>query len=204
MGIRNSVRNTYSAVHTTVSSLFLLGICFFLGTVGGYIWSAGTAKNVDILTSYIQGYLSAVSDGDWFLPSLGSVVWNVFRWPLITFLLAFTVIGRIGIPIVFTVRGILLSFAVTSFVAALGYEGAWIAFLLFGVSGLFALPALFVLGVQGIDICRSLTSKLPRGSRKAYNRTCLFRSAICAAVLVLCVFLEQTLIPSALLLTAGV
>lgn len=186
--------------------LILLAICFFAGSVAGCLWAGGVAGQRDgTLAAYIDGYLSAARTGNLTVPSVFSVLFEALRWPVLVLLLAFTPVGSIGIPIVFAVRGFLLSFAVASFVRVLGGAGTILAFLLFGVTGLFTIPVLFVLGTQGLTACFLLVSRLTgeRRSGTVYGKQYFLRCGLCAAALLVCVFLEQTVIPALLSLLAG-
>lgn len=191
-----------------VPGLLVLGVCFLLGTVAGCLWAGGVAENGgETLAAYIEGYLSAARSGTLTVPSVFSVLYESFRWPVLTVLLAFTAAGVLGIPILFAVRGFLLSFAVASFVRVLGGAGSILAFLLFGLTGLMTVPVLFVLGTQGFTACCVLASRLLGERRKSvcvvYGRVYFLRCGLCAAALLFCVFLEQTIVPSLLAVLAG-
>lgn len=186
--------------------LVLLSICFLAGTIAGCLWAGGVAgQGSDTLASYIDGYLSAARTGTLTVPSVFSVLFETLRWPVLVFLLAFTAAGVIGIPILFAVRGFLMAFAVASFVRVLGGTGSILAFLLFGITGLFTVPVLFVLGTQGLSACFILASRL-KGERRSggvYGKRYFLRCGLCAAVLLLSVLCEQTILPSLLAAVAG-
>lgn len=187
--------------------LFLLSICFLFGTIAGCLWAGGVAgQGSDTLASYIDGYLSAARTGTLTVPSVFSVLFETLRWPVLVFLLAFTAAGIIGIPLLFAVRGFLLSFAVASFIRVLGGAGTILAFLLFGITGLFTVPVLFVLGTQGITACFLLASRMTGARRSVggiYGKQYFLRCGLCAAILLLSVFCEQTILPSFLTVLAG-
>lgn len=187
-------------------ALVILSASFLLGCVVGCLVAGGVgAAEHGALASYVESYLSAARAGELSAPSFFSVVWETLRWPLLTVLLAFTALGLVGIPVLFAVRGFLLSFAVASFVRVLGGAGSILAFLLFGLSGLFTVPVLFVLGAQGLGACRVLAARLvgERRTGPAYGRVYFLRCGVCGAVLVLSVCLEQTIVPPLLAALAG-
>lgn len=189
--------------------LATLSISFLIGTLAGCLLAGRVAQTEgSTLAVYVEGYLSAARSGGIAVPNLLLVLWETLRWPVLTILLAFTALGMLGIPILFAVRGFLLSFAVASFVRVLGGAGAILAVTLFGLTGLLSIPVLFVLGVQGFTACRVLASRLVGvGERRRisapYGRAYFLRCALCGIVLFVCVCLEQTVLPSLLLMMAG-
>lgn len=187
-------------------ALAILSVSFLLGLLLGCFWASSISDaEGSALASYIQGYLEAAQNSSFASPDLLSVLWETIRWPALVFMLSFTAAGLAGIPIVFGVRGFLLSFAAASFIKALGGTGILLSFLLFGITGAFSFPVLFVLGTQGMGACHSLAIRLMGSRRKKtiYGKGFFFRAGICAAVLVCCVCLEQTLIPSLMMVWAG-
>lgn len=154
----------------------------------------------DSLSAYIEGYLKMVQTGNAVAPSPITAFWETVRWPLFTFLMGFTALGVVGIPTLFAVRGFLFSFAISSFVRMFGGAGAILAFFAFGLTGLVAVPALFVLGVQGFAGARELAGRA-LGAGKGplpFGRTYLIRSGLCAASLGLCILLECWAVPTLL------
>ncbi len=188
-------------------TLLPLAVSFLVGTVAGCLLAGGVAEAENgTLAAYIEGYLSATRSGALTVPTLFSVLWDTLRWPLLTWVLSFTALGIVGIPILFAARGFLLSFAVASFVRVLGGAGSILAVLLFGLTGLFTIPVLFVLGAQGLAACRALGARLlgeKRRSAAPYGRAYFLRCGVCFAVLLLCVCLEQTVLPALLSAVAG-
>ena len=203
---KRAVRIPYVSWAAWLPALVILSIFFLLGVFSGCFLAyslSGTESNA--LSAYMEGYLRTAHNGN--LPSsdLLSVLWETFRWPLLVFLLSFTAAGLVGLPIVFGIRGFLFSFAVACFIRIFGSTGAILSFLLFGITGMFSFPALFILGTQGMTACRILVSQL-MGERKkgtAYGREYFGRCGICTAILACCVCLEQTVVPSLMMALAG-
>ena len=108
-------------------------------------------------------------------------------------------------PLVFVVRGFLLSFAIASFVRMLGSGGALLALAVFGVPGCVGIPALFVLGVQGWEASRALGSRFLGEGRRGlpYGRSYFLRCAACAGALLVCAGLETTAVPALVSGAAG-
>lgn len=181
------------------SALTVNGILFFLGGVAGCLLCANVgADGSEELLSYLESFLSLAQTGELERPALLSVLWEALRWPLLTVVLGFTALGVVGIPILFSVRGFLLSFAIASFFRALGAGGTLMAVAIFGISGLFSVPALFVLGVQGFAASRNLAGRaLGEGRRSSpFGRAYFLRCGVCAGAFCVCVLLELLAVPA--------
>lgn len=179
-------------------ALLVAAAAFSLGGILG----CALALNVsggggDSLSSYIKGYLAASQSAQMPAPGVLSTVWSVTRWPLLTVLMGFTAMGLIGIPVLFAIRGFLLSFAISSFIQMLGIKGGLLAFLAFGLTGILSVPALFVLGVQGMLAARALMRRFLGNERRAmpFDRAYFTRCGLCACALALCVILELFGVP---------
>lgn len=182
-------------------ALALLAVSFLLGGLLGCGFSASVSGGGnDTLAAYIKNYMAAVQAGLTQLPELLPLVWEVVRWPLFVLLLGFTALGIVGIPLLFAVRGFLFSFAVASFIRMFGAVGGALAFLLFGFTGLLALPVLFVLGVQSLTVSFAMFGRpFVKGKPSPlFDRAYIFRCGVCAAVLALCVLLEYIAVPALL------
>lgn len=187
-------------------ALAATSICFFLGGLAGFLLAANVGGGgTDSLSAYIRGFLDAAGAGATSAPSLLLLIWEVFRWPLFTVVLGFTALGLVGIPVLFAVRGFLLSFAISSFVHLLGGVGCLLALLVFGVSGLVSVPALFVLGVQGLAAARSLAGKvLGEGRRSSpFGKAYFLRCGLCAGAFCVCILLEYLAVPALVAGMAG-
>lgn len=187
-------------------ALAVIGISFLLGGVAGCVLAA----NVDgggsaSLSAYMQGFLSVAQADGVMPPALFPLLWEVLRWPLFTVLLGFTALGLVGIPVLFSMRGFLLSFAIASFSRMFGGGGGLLAAAVFGVSGLFSIPALFVLGVQGFGSARCLAGRALGEGRghSAVGRAYFLRCGVCAVALCVCVLLEYLAVPAIVAGIAG-
>jgi len=180
-------------------ALIVTAAAFFLGGVVGFILTSkieGAAA--DSLSAYMQAFLAAAQTGAAQPPALLPLLWQVLRWPILTVLLGFTAFGLPGIPVLFAVRGFLFSFSIASFVRVLGGYGMLLAVLVFGISGLIALPALFILGVQGLAASRCLAGRsMGEGkTRSPYGKLYFLRCGLCAAAFLVCVVVEYLAVPS--------
>lgn len=161
MGVRKRIVRIWDVpAGGILPALVVVSAAFALGGVLG----CGLAAQVgggggDMLHAYVTGYLTAARAGEAAPPHMLSVVWSTIRWPVFAVLMGFTGLGLLGIPVLFSIRGFLLSFAITSFVRMFGGVGGVLAFLTFGVTGLVAIPVLFVLGVQSLAAARLLAGR---------------------------------------------
>lgn len=186
-----------------------LAVCaafFFLGGLGGCLaacYVEGAAA--DSLSAYIGGFLRMAQAGGLAHPAVLGVIWNTARWPVLAVLLGFTSLGLLGLPVLFCARGFLLAFSIASFVRIFGGMGCFLAFLVFGVTGIFSVPALFVLGVQSFLAAQALAGRFWGEGRPApaYGSAYFLRCGVCAAALVLCVVLECLAVPALVSDAAG-
>ena len=180
---------------------------FFLagGLAGCILASCVDGGGGESLSAYLQSFLSAARAGAVDAPAVLSLVWSTIRWPLLALLLGFTALGLLGLPILFAARGFLLAFSIASFVRLFGSTGCLLAFLVFGITGAVAIPALFVLGVQSLLAARVLASRfLGEGKRPSpYGKAYFLRCGGCAAALCVCVLLEQLVVPALISGMAG-
>jgi hypothetical protein len=190
-----------------VAALLLLSAAFLLGGLAGCL----LAKRVggaggEALSDYLQGYLSVAGAVGTARPSVLSVIWQVARWPLLAVALSLTPVGLVGTPLLFLARGFLLSFAISSCFRVLGVSGLFLAFALFGLSGLISVPVLFVLGIQSFLSAGAMTGRLlgEGGRLPLFDRACLLPCCICAAALCACGLLEYCGVPVIVETLAGV
>ena len=187
-------------------ALVLTGSCFLAGGLAGCLLAAqvGGAGQTS-LTSYLQAFLQASHQGAVDVPALWLQIWDSLRWPLMALLLGFTALGVLGLPVLFAVRGFLLSFSIAAFVRAFGGAGCLLALVVFGVGGVLSLPALFLLGVQSFLSARTLAARV-RGEGSGHvlwGRACLIRCAMCLGCICVSILLERAAVPALLTGAAG-
>ena len=173
--------------------------CFFLGGLAGCLLAACVdGGGQESLAAYVEGFLRAAQAGELSPPSLGPVIWDAVKWPLLALLLGFTALGLVAIPLLFAVRGFLLAFSIACFVRLFGGAGCLLALVLFGVGGAFSVPALFVLGVQSLRAARVLAGRAWGDGKAAplYGRAYWLRCGGCAAALCVCMLLEGLAVPA--------
>lgn len=186
--------------------LTVLSGCFLVGSGFGLLFSgravdAGSGMLIALLRTFFEQAAGAPPQA----APLPVLLWEGVRWHALVFVLGFTSLGLLFLPVVFVARGFLLSFAVAAFIRAFGGGGAVAALAVFGVTGAISLPALFVLGVQGMVASRALASRFLGEDRRGlpYGRTYFLRCAGCAGGLVVCVLLESSAVPVLVSGTAG-
>lgn len=178
-----------------------------LGGLAGCLMSTFVGgAGQESLRAYLESFLSTAQNSGAAAPALTVQLWDILRWPVLALLLGFTALGVLGLPVLFAVRGFLLAFSIAAFVRIFGSAGCLLAFLIFGVGGAFSVPALFVLGVQGLGAARTLASRF-LGEGKApspYGRAYFLRCGGCAVALCVCVVLERFAVPALVSGAAGV
>ena len=140
-----------------VTRLAILAVCFGLGALGGFLFSALSGDSVELM-DYLQQYFQSAGQGGGLEPSLAATVWDLVRWPLAAFLLGLVPLGAVGVPLLMGGRGFLLAFAAATFARLFHLPGVAAALAVFGVTLLVAVPVLFVVAE---DAFRQSLSRLP-------------------------------------------
>ena len=176
-----------------LTRLAVLSVCFGLGALGGFLFSALSGDSPELL-NYLQQYFQSAGEGGGLEPSLVAAVWDLIRWPLAAFLLGLAPIGVVGVPALMGARGFLLAFAATTFARLFHLPGLAAALAAFGVTVLVAVPVLFAVAE---DAFRQSLSRLPgAASAPAHWSERVRALAPCAGLLVLAVALQQTVMPA--------
>lgn len=186
------------------SALFCLTVCFAVGGVGGCIFAGRLGADTQTrLLDYFSSYFAAFDGNEPLSLSSLSAVWEILRWPILTFLLGFTALGVVGLPAVFCVRGFLLSYAAAVLVRLYGVTGLGVSLAVFGVSAFMVLPALFILGVDSFRGAGAMAVKQAGDSRRnpPDRQRRLLRAGCCGVLLALAAVLQLRLTP--VLLTAA-
>ena len=176
-----------------LTRLAVLSVCFGLGALGGFLFSALSGDSPELL-DYLRQYFQSASEGGGLELSLGAVIWDLVRWPLMVFLLGLIPAGAVGVPLLMGARGFLLAFAATTFARLFHLPGLAAALTAFGVTVLVAVPVLFVVAE---DAFRQSLSRLPGAVSVPVHWSERARAlAPCAGLLVLAVALQQTVMPA--------
>ena len=176
-----------------VTRLAILAVCFGLGALGGFLFSALSGDSVELM-DYLQQYFQSAGQGGGLEPSLAATVWDLVRWPLAAFLLGLVPLGAVGVPLLMGGRGFLLAFAAATFARLFHLPGVAAALAVFGVTLLVAVPVLFVVAE---DAFRQSLSRLPGAPSVPIHWTERIQAlAPCAGLLVLAAALQQTVMPA--------
>ena len=189
-----------------LTALAVVSAAFCLGALAGMLVASQVGGGgQDSLTAYLERYLAAAQSGAAAPPRVSSILWETLRWPVLTFLLGFTALGVVGIPLLFGVRGFLLSFSIACFVRLFGGAGCLLALLIFGVGGAVSVPVLFVLGVQSLLAARALAGRVWGDGKSAplYGKSYWLRCGGCAAALSVCMLLDGLAVPALVSSLAG-
>jgi len=180
------------------AALWLLCILYLTGSIVGCM-TAGLldAENGGSLLERVNAYFLALQQsGD--CVQILPVFWRVVRVPLAAFLLGMTALGTVGLPVLFTVRGFSLAYAVAVLYRLMGMPGLALSACLFGVSALVWTPTLFGLGVTGITNSYGLLRRVAGDGRyplpSGAGRYWLYCS-VCLGAVLICLGIECTLVP---------
>lgn len=175
-----------------------LALCFGGGVAAGCFFAGLLGETVQTgLSDYLNGCFTGFRDGNVVLPSLLSTLWELCRWPLLVFLFGFTALGVLGVPAVFLARGFLMSYAVSVLVRLFGGAGFLAALVLFGLSGVFVLPALFILGSDALRRAAALAGSPTGEGRRVFSlrEGQLVRVCSCCGLLVTGTLVQLWLAP---------
>lgn len=177
--------------------LFLLGAMFLLGGILGCCFAnLLDGDGAQALSEYLNDYVAlAMEDG--IQPGFWSLLGGRLGLLAAAVLFGLTAIGVVGFPILFGVRGFFLAYSVACFSRLLGTAGMIPGLILFGLPALLWMPALFLLGIQGMD---GAWTMLRRGLGESrcplpYSSVYWVRVALCAGAMLLCVLLEYMVVP---------
>ena len=176
-----------------LTRLAVLAICFGLGALGGFLFSALNGDSPELL-EYLRQYFRSAGEGGGLEPSLLAVIWDLVRWPLAAFLLGMVPVGAVGVPLLMSARGFLLAFAATTFARLFHLPGLAAALAALGVTVLVAVPVLFAVAE---DAFRQSLSRLPGAASAPAHWSERARAlAPCAGLLMLAVALQQAMMPA--------
>lgn len=182
-------------------TLRLVTLCAFfaVGIIAGQcVGAAALQENGSELTEYVQGYIGAASVYPVEPVSVLRTFAAYFRVPLLLLLLGFCTFGAVVIPVVCTVQGFLLSFAVGCFASAFGRSGFLLTLAAFGVRSAVLLPCALLIGQWAFEraICRLQGEK----AAPTIGRQRVF---LCFLLLLLGALLELTVVPRLITLAIG-
>lgn len=165
--------------------LLILCACFLLGTLLGYL-VAGVGCRYSGLQSYFDDHFFIVSQVGMHVSPF-TVLANCIRWPILVGVFSLTSIDFVAIPILMFLRGAVLSYSVSCLCSLLGYKGAVVSVVLFSLTALLELPALFMIS------CSSFPSLFVNRENSFKHRARIYLLA--SGMLVLSTALNSTVIP---------
>lgn len=161
-------------------------------------------ESVQALDDYLHIYLQETHQNGEVAPTLWAVIWELCRWPVFVFFLGFTSLGAIAIPVVFCIRGFLLSYAVSSFLHIFGRAGTGTALILFGISTLVIVPVLFLLASWAFPSALHLANGVWKDSSRYFPLRGGLRSlGFGVILLVAAVILQWSVMPRLLATISG-
>lgn len=189
----------YSPASEGVSALVVTAAFFALGSLlGGFVSAATIGSGSGLISSYLEGFLTGLQGDGLLYPDLFQFLWLSLRWPLAAFILGFSSLGVLGLPILSGLRGFLFSFAVSVFTQALGQRGLIAAFFLFGISGSIAVPVFLLVSTQSFLASKCLASRGPGKGEFPYNRAYVLRCCFSVSFLCISLILEWYFVPGLL------
>ena len=177
--------------------LAVLGSAFLLGgLLGSGIARFITGDTAQNLKSFLLSYLSSAQAGT-ISASFWSMLWEQGRFFLGSCLLGITALGVVGIPVLFLIRGFLLSFSIAAFCRVFGPIGLAPALFLFGLPAFLWTPALFLTGTQCFEGACALLRRVLGDGRAPLPQNSAYwgRLALYVLFLVACVGLEYAAAP---------
>ena len=176
----------------------VLGVLFAVGMVGGYLYSGACYDGASLaLSEYLSGYCQLFDGAEAAAISVGSALRLYFGYCVAVFLLGFTSIGAVALPVVVGAYGFSLMFAVACFVRIYGPFGIVLAMAALGIRAAFTLPCFFWIASVSWSSAFSMAA-VSRGKRCApvqRDAGYWYRLAVCVVLLLIGVVCEMRLAP---------
>lgn len=182
------------AIEGTPALVVTAAFFTFGGLAGNLLAFQMTESGQTAMAAYLDRFLGLALTGDLAQPALPELLWRSLRWPMAAFLLGFSILGLLGIPILSAMRGFFFAFSVASFARAYGFRGVAVAFFLLGIPGLLAIPAFITLATQSLSSACSLAGRSGR-RESPFSRRYFTRCGICGAVFSASILLECYIVP---------
>lgn len=179
-----------------LGSIIVLTACFLCAGLAGCLAAAASGEHsIASLSSYLNGYLTLLADGDAVVPSLWAIFWEVCGWPLLALLLGMTALGVLAVPAVFCARGFLLAYAVSAFVRVFGQAGLLAAAAVFGMTVVTSVPILFSVGSTAFSSSLRLAGGLGDCVPGTYFKRYLVQLPACGGLVLFSVLLQRSVMP---------
>ena len=178
-----------------VQGILLAAMCA-LGMLAGF-WYAGYCQEDagQTLQQYLEGYCQLYSDTGSAVSAL-TAARLYFGYVAAAFLLGFTAIGTVALPLLSAAYGFTAMFSVACFVGCFGRSGVLLALAALGVRVAFTLPCLLWVGTHAWASSLSMTAS--RGRRCApvpRDSAYYYRLVLCVMWLIVGILCEQTVTP---------
>ena len=111
-------------------------------------------------------------------------------------MLGVTVLGVLGLPVLFGVRGFFFAFPVACFCRIFGAAGLFPAFILFGLPAMLWAPALFLAGISGFFSAKHLLCRaLGEGAAGPFPPVRWYQLGACLCLVLAAGLLEFWVVP---------
>lgn len=134
--------------------LILLAVSFLLGGVAGCLMN-GANSSAETVEAFLTSAAHRAPS-----PSLWRELWVLLRWPAAALVVGILPMPGAVMPILFFLRGYLLSYGISAFVLLRGAAGWVSSGALFGPICVLAVPVFFLAGTEGLlrKVAKSKTS----------------------------------------------
>lgn len=181
------------------AGLLLLCTFFLLGLIlGGAVHGAITPQDDQQMREYLLHYAQVAEQSPDLTASALSVLGTYLRYPLVTFILGFSALGVLLVPILCLTQAFFLAFSVQCFASALGRSGVLLALGSMGIRCLITVPCTLFLSLWSIKSAIGLAQnrKGKAGRRESvYDSAYYARLFICLLILIAGVLLELFFVP---------
>ena len=129
----------------------LLTVCFLIGMLGGRVSAGKNSESaLSELYRYLTGYYALDVGEESSIGIFLNALFIYFRYPLLAFLMGFTIPGTLLLPVLSAAFGFFLSYAACCFARIFGGSGVLLAAAVLGLRCLVTLPCFFILAVQAL------------------------------------------------------
>lgn len=178
-----------------IQALLLAGLCA-LGMLAGF-WYAGRCREDagQTLQQYLEGYCQLYGEEGGAVSAL-TAARLYFGYAAAAFLLGFSALGAVAVPLLAAAYGFTAMFSVACFAGSFGRSGVLLALAALGVRVAFTLPCFLWIGTHAWASALSMTTC--RGRRCApVARDSAYYShlLLCAVLLIVGILCERTVTP---------
>ena len=172
--------------------LITLLAVLFCGVVAGAV----SASLIDEAAS--QELISLISAA---MPSVSpyKTALTTLKLPLIIFLLGFTPLGTVFIPVFTGIKGYTLSYTIGAILKAYGVSGIWLSLSIFGFQALILFPVLILLSTQNLSVSITQAKGLFKSNHiftnGIFTKKHFLISGICFGALFILIVLEICITP---------